>query len=192
MEALGYPRTWHTTCFLSGGCGQQVLAHTNGHGDFVLFDDLGWPWPIHSCYQDRFGGPARGSIDMGHTKIVSYNGQLHKPWDVITPVPATLGGQKRFHLLASITHVDRGFLNKVSQFKNLYGEALEEAKRIISGRTSLLTLVTGSGEEFAVLINLKETPCKFGDIVVADVKAVRLLSDAVFVVNRLRVFHHNN
>lgn len=31
-----------------------MLAHTNGRGDFVLFDSLGAPWPIHECYEARF------------------------------------------------------------------------------------------------------------------------------------------
>src|SRR5262245_56280444 len=54
MEALGYPATWPTSCFIDGGCGETVFAHTNGFGDFVLFDDLGPPWPIHECYLNRF------------------------------------------------------------------------------------------------------------------------------------------
>lgn len=31
-----------------------MFAHTNGFGDFVLFDRLGWPWEIHECYKNRF------------------------------------------------------------------------------------------------------------------------------------------
>jgi hypothetical protein len=57
MQVLGYARTWKTVCFINGGyggCGEHVFAHTNGFGDFVLFDSLGWPWPIHECYLDRF------------------------------------------------------------------------------------------------------------------------------------------
>lgn len=58
MQTLGFPRTWQTLCFINGGCGEKVFAHTNGFGDFVLFDNLGWPWPIHECYLDRFCQPA--------------------------------------------------------------------------------------------------------------------------------------
>lgn len=54
MEILGYPLTYPTTCFIDGGCGAKVFAHTNGNGDFVLFDVLRPPWPIHSCYLNRF------------------------------------------------------------------------------------------------------------------------------------------
>ena len=59
MEVLGYPLTYLTTCFISGGCGDDVWAHTNGYRDFVLFDDLGQPWPIHECYLNRFGSPGQ-------------------------------------------------------------------------------------------------------------------------------------
>ena len=41
MKSLGYSSTWATTCFINGGCGAKVFAHTNGRGDFVLFDELG-------------------------------------------------------------------------------------------------------------------------------------------------------
>ncbi|HWA93177.1 MAG TPA: hypothetical protein VG844_01150 [Terracidiphilus sp.] len=56
MKALGYSLTWKTNCFLGPnnvGCGELTFAHTNGFGDFVLFDSLGYPWPIHSCYANR-------------------------------------------------------------------------------------------------------------------------------------------
>src|SRR5579871_2538363 len=57
MIALGYPRTWRTRCFLPGGCGLEVFAHTSGNGDFVLFDKLGSPWPVHFCYEHRITSP---------------------------------------------------------------------------------------------------------------------------------------
>lgn len=53
MKKLDYPLTWVTHCFLDNGCGAKVFAHTNGGGDFVLFDELGPPWPVHECYTNR-------------------------------------------------------------------------------------------------------------------------------------------
>lgn len=53
MRTLGYSLTWVTHCFLDGGCGARVFAHTNGSGDFVIFDTLGSPWPVHECYANR-------------------------------------------------------------------------------------------------------------------------------------------
>jgi len=42
MKAIGYSSTWVTSCFINGGCGVRFFAHTNGYGDFVLLDELGW------------------------------------------------------------------------------------------------------------------------------------------------------
>ncbi|MGI2906824.1 hypothetical protein [Tolypothrix sp. VBCCA 56010] len=43
-EAQTYP----TTCWW---CGAKVFYHTNGYGDSVLFDSLGCPWQVHSCWK---------------------------------------------------------------------------------------------------------------------------------------------
>jgi hypothetical protein len=32
-------------------CGDEVFFHTNGNGDFVMFDSLGTPWEIHASWQ---------------------------------------------------------------------------------------------------------------------------------------------
>ena len=73
MQALGYPLTWPTTCFISGGCGSPVFAHTNGHGDFVLFNELGPPWPVHECYSDRYLlGSQRGVFAVRQERLDEY------------------------------------------------------------------------------------------------------------------------
>jgi hypothetical protein len=66
MIVLGYPRTWLTYCFLPNGCESRVWGHTNGTGDFVLFvllDSLGFPWPVHSCYEHRRDSPLDSGDD---------------------------------------------------------------------------------------------------------------------------------
>src|SRR5947207_9074394 len=59
MEHLGGSHvTYVTKCWT---CGTQVFFHTNGYGDVVLFDSLGWPWLVHFCYHTRHGaGPSPG------------------------------------------------------------------------------------------------------------------------------------
>lgn len=37
-------------------CGESVFYHTNGYGDCVLFDSLGYPWKVHACWQDYWAG----------------------------------------------------------------------------------------------------------------------------------------
>lgn len=34
-------------------CGAPVYFHTNGYGDAVLFDSLGVPWQVHSCWEEH-------------------------------------------------------------------------------------------------------------------------------------------
>lgn len=48
---LGEPRSFPTKCW---ECGELVLAHTNGFGDFVLLKlPAGRPWTVHPCYLRR-------------------------------------------------------------------------------------------------------------------------------------------
>ena len=50
LQSLGHPFTCCATCWW---CGDEVFFHTNGNGDCVLFDELGWPWQIHSCWESH-------------------------------------------------------------------------------------------------------------------------------------------
>lgn len=54
MKVLGYRKTWQTRCFIEPErCGKLIWGHTNGNGDFVLLERLGYPWEVHSCYFNR-------------------------------------------------------------------------------------------------------------------------------------------
>ena len=35
-------------------CHAPVFYHTNGYGDSVLFDSLGWPWQVHPCWTEHW------------------------------------------------------------------------------------------------------------------------------------------
>ena len=48
-KACNEAKTHMTVCWW---CGDTVYYHTNGYNDHVLFDNLGWPWPVHQCWQD--------------------------------------------------------------------------------------------------------------------------------------------
>lgn len=45
VEAKTYP----TKC---KKCSEDVYYHTNGNGDSVFFNSLGYPWQIHGCWYD--------------------------------------------------------------------------------------------------------------------------------------------
>lgn len=46
-------KTFLTPCWW---CEETVFYHSNGNGDSVLFDSLGWPWKVHSCWTDYSNG----------------------------------------------------------------------------------------------------------------------------------------
>lgn len=56
LSSLSYPskfldksETYLTRC---PWCRQHVHYHTNGNGDCVYFDSIGYPWQIHSCWEE--------------------------------------------------------------------------------------------------------------------------------------------
>lgn len=53
LVRAGVTGSW-TACFVSPNascpvCGAKVYFYQNSHGSRVFFDELGWPWPKHSC-----------------------------------------------------------------------------------------------------------------------------------------------
>lgn len=54
--------TYLTTCWW---CGQEVWYHTNGYGDHVLFDELGWPWQVHSCWAEHAASSGGTALPRG-------------------------------------------------------------------------------------------------------------------------------
>ncbi len=176
MKSLGYSATWRTKCFL--GCTRTVWAHTNGHGDFVLLNDLGWPWPIHECYS------ASGNLD-GEPTGIDRNGEK------TTPVTPESFAKKRHTSLATITSVTRGALGADSDFAALPKETQSGVRKALDGRSSLVTFVDGGdGGEYSAFIDLKKMPVGFRDIVAVDIKTLDLptfLNRRAFVVTRLEV-----
>ena len=48
IRELGHKFTCTMDCWW---CGKNVFFHTNGNGDAVLLERLGFPWEIHSCWK---------------------------------------------------------------------------------------------------------------------------------------------
>ena len=190
MDILGYPLTWKTRCFIRSGCRKMVFAHTNGYGDFVLLDSLGWPWPIHECYLQRCGGGDDATlVNISQSKGIAYGGALAREWDTVVPItPNAAGPRKRFTFIGTVTNTENGFVGRSAEFRGLSRTSEEEVRRVLAGRRSLVTIVTGDGAEFTAFIDLDKTPVRFRDIVAADVKAVSFLNTSVFVVTQIRAF----
>lgn len=62
-------KTHLTTCWW---CGETVFYHTNGKGDSVLFDRLGWLWEVHSCWADYSSGRKTKSDISYKSGIIHY------------------------------------------------------------------------------------------------------------------------
>lgn len=50
-------------------CGAPVFYHTNGYGDCVLFDSLGYPWQVHSCWADYWNGQKSIRRGLANTRF---------------------------------------------------------------------------------------------------------------------------
>ena len=64
-------QTHQTECWW---CGELVYYHTNGYGDHVLFDSLGYPWQIHECWAKYWQGE-RNKITRNSRINNSYSSQ---------------------------------------------------------------------------------------------------------------------
>lgn len=62
-------KTYLTPCWW---CQETVFYHSNGNGDSVLFDSLGWPWEVHSCWTD-YSKSKKTISDIPYTSEIRYH-----------------------------------------------------------------------------------------------------------------------
>ena len=187
MKFHGHPVTWETRCFISSSCNKTVYAHTNGYGDFVLFDSLGWPWPIHRCYTDRAG------VHVGRFQEKDLSDIPDPDWtEVVLVMPDPDGPRNRYGFIGTVTNIEKGFVSKSEEFRGQDRASSEETKKVLRGRTSLITVTTDGGCEFTAFADLKKSTVRFRDTVACDVKAVHLLNKAIFIVTKMRDFQYAN
>lgn len=195
MKELGYAFTWKTHCFISGGCGQVGLfGHTNGSGDFVLFDSLGWPWPVHDCYARRYDlDPNSAVVHVRGVRAESVPGAFARRWESITTVSADIEKHsKTFSVIGTITHVDKGFLGRTPGFRNLGSVPKKAIEETFESCRDFVVVAAGDGFEYGCFVDLKRTPVRFRDTVAIKMKAVRLLNQAVFISRSVKGFRFDN
>jgi ribosomal protein S10 len=76
LKTLGHRLTCQMDCWW---CSDEVFFHTNGNGDCVLFDSLGWPWPTHRCWEEHVGErdeAIRRTEDLLRSQGYDGNGEL--------------------------------------------------------------------------------------------------------------------
>jgi len=181
MKELGYPLTWRTACFIgvgNVGCGATIFAHTNGAGDFVLFDALGDPWPIHRCYLDR------AKFAKGHwTRNIEVEiPRPKKAWKSVSDI-------QRVSALSyssdSLIHV-AGYLQEHHPTKRdewinkVGGLGAQVIWRALSKYPDQFTIVTGDPDaglqSFTAFGDLKKIRVKKKDMVRASLRPVILMA----------------
>lgn len=172
MKRLGYPLTWRTRCFINGGCGEAVHAHTNGDGDFVLFDQLGWPWPVHECYFFRTpaDGEPRAPGDAWH--------EVRR----IEPTP----GLGRIEAIGTLTNYDEAKLGGFAPFRNLPRQAQAAVRLQLGDCQSLVTIVTGGGHEYLAFADLRNVVAAVGDTVGVRLRVITIMNTPVFKVTQVK------
>jgi hypothetical protein len=185
MRILGYSLTWPTSCFISGGCGQSVFAHTNGDGDFVLFDELGPPWPIHDCYLNRFilgGITSRGLYQLNSETANEYR-QLEDPRR-----PRQIRTTRYIEKMNPENYVGRGEIpivryvldyleNRAARLATEMGSVGQHQLFAALGRCrSQLTIITADFQSFTAFADMAAVVAKRKDIVTATLTAMPCLS----------------
>lgn len=199
MQVLGYARTWTTFCFINGGCGEQVFAHTNGYGDFVLFDSLGWPWPIHDCYLDRFcqsSGASANSYVIRADAIAEYRKADEKIPQVVSR--RTTRDIRRMVAKDHLKEPEKIVFGYVQDYIENHAERLfrgvgtlghKHLQATLANNRSQLTIVTSDFESYTGYADLRNVVVRKKDMVAARLKAIKVLgiagTDAVFICDEV-------
>jgi hypothetical protein len=196
LKKLGHRLTWRTSCFLDGGCGKQGLfAHTNGHGDYVLLDELGSPWTIHRCYEDRF---CRSVIAFSHGETVVKSHGLYEKLviredrrfdysriepprssirlhggaiarDAIRVCPADFQGQS-VCVVGTVREIVRGHAERLMAKLGTMGVSL--TVKSLGASDSQLTIEDLDRRSFTFFANLQSTNLRVGDLVETSLNTV--------------------
>ncbi len=197
MKKLGYKLTWPTTCFL--GCSADVWAHTEGDGDFVLFDSLGSPWPVHPCYEAR---EQRRDYDVDISQLERLLARLDGPGSSNEPTYATFSRPTHVTVVdpsewrGGGPFVKRGVVEfyrekRLEHFtRNAGFSELSQIKRIFGTRVSELGIVDQKGNLFVIFADLRDTVISAGAMVDAEISACRVpvkRLGSVFLCHSLRI-----
>jgi hypothetical protein len=107
-------KTYQTECWW---CGEKVYYHTNGYGDSVLFNSLGWPWEIHECWEDHKQQQNNETHISKH-----YFDNLNNKQQKCLVLAGTIQKLKDEHYLATEQNVANRMGLFTEEFRNIYGE----------------------------------------------------------------------
>lgn len=196
MKILGHPLTWRTSCFIgvgNTGCGAPTFAHTNGGGDFVLFDSLGDPWPIHACYLDR-------ERLAGKRWRIEFELEIPKPkkaWKSDSDIQRVEAVSDLSGPLHVIGYVQEYHLKKRDEWIKKVGEIGSRLIwKVLNNYPDQLTIVAGDPDaglqSFTAFGDLRKLRIKKKDMIRASLRAVTVLPatsrQTVFVADGISVW----
>src|SRR6185437_2752375 len=185
MQALGYPATWPTVCFINPEhCRAQVFAHTNGFGDFVLFDRLGWPWRIHECYENRFMLASTTSLSGLRTvqrtsEYLSTAISGAPPQKAISPnnirriEAESLFGKGEVAIAGYVQDYVERRAERIAKDFGDFGQQL--FMRVLGSARSQLTVVTSDLESYTFFADLSRIVVQKRDTILARVRSLPLM-----------------
>jgi hypothetical protein len=199
MKILNRHRTWPTLCFIDGGCGKEVFAHTNGYGDFVLFDELGWPWPVHRCYLERFCLQLRSTTrtyKVMPSAIAEYREAYQKiplairqktTRDILRMTAEEHVGEPHKLILGYVqVYVENRVETQLREMGTIGQNYLRSA---LGNNRSQITIVTSDFESYTAYADLRNVVVRKKDMVAARLRAVRILdtrgAKAIFLCDQI-------
>lgn len=199
MQVLGYPATWKTTCFINGGCGASVFAHTNGYGDFSLFDALGYPWQIHDCYLNRFlvrSAGSGGGLEVRTDRREEYRAVKVNQVPVGRPTaareiekvdPQSMLAVGEFPVVGVVQDYLERQADRIS--KAAGGLGLQSLEKALGKKRSQITIVTSELKSYTAFADLSDVLIARRSSILATVRAIPVLGmpgrDCVFVASHI-------
>ena len=183
MKELGYPVTWPIRCFINGGCGADVFAHTNGFGDFVLFDNLGWPWPVYECYASRFleTSPS-GNHSIRVDRLEEYRTiKVERNAEIPPPTPKDISRVEAAHYLDQDAVEVMGYVQDIIENRvaklilGLGGIGRQQVLRELGTKKGQITIITDRLQSFSAFADLRTIGISKKDTVMVRLKPVWLL-----------------
>lgn len=195
VKRLGCKRTWLTACFIDGGCGRPVWGHTNGFGDYVMFDELGPPWRVHPCYEDRFcmrlkaGDAPRQKIIIARPafrlalrddRIAAYRASLpralaqarEQPLDTERILPEFYVKSQPLQVAGVVREIVAAAGSAI--LKGLGSLGAGVTMKILGQSRSQITIVDSDLASYTAFVDLSRQKIERGDLVEATLSVVKL------------------
>jgi hypothetical protein len=182
----------------NGGCGEEVFAHTNGFGNFVLFDRLGWPWLIHDCYLDRFClqiNPSAKSFMIRADSVAEYRRADERIPIIARKVTRDIC---RIDAKDHLKESEKIVFGYVQDYVENHAERLfrgvgtlgrQHLQTTLRNNRSQLTIVTSEFESYTAYADLRNVVVSKKDIVSARLKAVKVLgvtgTNSIFICDEV-------